>query len=206
MSLYITPTRRRTAKSCRPAFDTAKLKQLERSRIFAKDLDDRLNAHGPLSEPPPQQREQFKTLVTESAKLIIGPKKKVPQNWFNENESIIELLDDKKKAVIKWQNGISSTLKHDRLKHLQRQVKAALRRMQDEWWEKTDEIEAYTATKNTKMFFSAIKEVYGTTKPHTTPLLSADGSTLLKEKSSINARWMEHLSTPLCSTRSHKSP
>ena len=70
--------------------------------------------------------------------------------------------------------------------------------MQDEWREKkTDEIETYAATKNYKMFFSAIKEVYGPTKPRTTPLLSADGSTLLKEKSSINARWREHFSTML---------
>ena len=47
------------------------------------------------------------------------------------------------------------------------------------------------------MFFSAIKEVYGPTKPRTKPLLSADGPTLLKEKSSINARWREHFSTLL---------
>ena len=47
------------------------------------------------------------------------------------------------------------------------------------------------------MFFNAIKEVYGPTKPRTTPLLSADGSTLLKEKSNINARWREHFSTLL---------
>ena len=70
--------------------------------------------------------------------------------------------------------------------------------MQDERWEKkADEIETYAATKNSKMFFSAIKEVYGPTKPRTTPLLSADGLTLLKEKSSINARWREHFSTLL---------
>ena len=47
------------------------------------------------------------------------------------------------------------------------------------------------------MCFSAIKEVYGQTKPRTTPLLSADCSTLLKEKSSINARCREHFSTLL---------
>ena len=70
--------------------------------------------------------------------------------------------------------------------------------MQDEWWEnKTGKIETYAATKNSKMFFSAIKEAYGPTKPRTTPLLSADGSTLLKEKNGINARWREHFSTLL---------
>ena len=61
LSLHITPTRSKTAKSCRPAFDTAKVKQLEHSRMFAKDLDDRLTAHGPLFGPPPQQWEQLKT-------------------------------------------------------------------------------------------------------------------------------------------------
>ena len=119
--MYIILKRRKTAKSCRPAFDTANLKQLERIRMFAKDLDNRMTAHGPLSGPPSQQWEQFKTLVTESAKLTIGPKKKAHQDWFDENdERIKELLDDKKKAFIEWLNDISSTSKCDRFKHLQR--------------------------------------------------------------------------------------
>ena len=162
--------------------------------MFSEDLEDRLTAHGPLSEPPPQQWKQFKTLVTESAKLTIGRKKKVHQDWFDKNdERIKELLDDKKETFIEWQN-TSSTSKRDRFKHLQRQAQAALRRMQDEWWEeKADEIETYAATKNSKLFFSAIKEVYDPTKPRTTPLLS----TLLKEKSSINAGWRELFSTLL---------
>ena len=135
----------------------------------------------------------------DSAKLTIGPKKKVHQDWFDENdEHIKELLVIKKKASIEWQNDISSTSKRDHFKHLQRQAQTALRRMQDEWWEKkADKIETYAATKNSKMFFSAIKEAYGPTKPHTMPPLSADGSTLLKEKSSINARWREHFGTLL---------
>ena len=137
--------------------------------------------------------------MTESAKLTIGPKKKVYQDWFDENDKRIkELPDDMKKAFIEWQNAISCTSKRDRFKHLQRQAQTALRRMQDERWEKkADSIKCYAATKNSKMFFSTIKEVYGPTKPHTTPLLSADGSTLLKEKNSIKARWREHFSTLL---------
>ena len=136
------------------------------------------------------------TLVTESARLTFGPKKKVHQDWFDEkDERIKELLDDKKKAFIEWQNNISSTSKQDRFKHLQRQAQAALCRVQDEWWEKkANEIETYAATKNSKMFFSTIKDVYGPTKPCITPLMSADGVTLFKEKSSISARWREHSS------------
>ena len=40
LSLHITPMSSKTAKSYRPAFDSAKLKQLERSCMFAKDLHD----------------------------------------------------------------------------------------------------------------------------------------------------------------------
>ena len=133
--------------------------------MFAKDLDDRLTAHGPLSGPPPQQWEQFKkTLVTESAKLTIGAKKKVHQDWFYEkDERIKELLGDKKKASIEWQNDISSTSKHDCFKHLQRQAQVALRRMQDEWCEKTDEIETYCRHKELK---TVLQRHQGSRRPH----------------------------------------
>ena len=48
-----------------------------------------------------------------------------------------------------------------------------------------------------KMFFCAIMAVFKPAKPCTTPLLSADGTTHLKEKNSINERWTEHFNTLL---------
>ncbi|BHF80242.1 hypothetical protein SprV_0702336600 [Sparganum proliferum] len=41
-------------------------------------------------------------------------------------------------------------------------------------------------------FFAAIKAIYGPPTKGTTPLLSADGSTLLTEKTQIVQRWAEH--------------
>ena len=194
--LHIAPLRRKLPKTCRPSFATAVLNQPERRNAFAEDLDKRLSAHGSLSGPPTQQWDQFKTIITESAKETIGPKKRVHQDWFDENdEHINKLLDQKNSAYVDWQNDSSSKAKKDRFKNLQKQTQSALRTMQDEWWvKKAEEVERYADSKNSKMFFSAIKEVYGPPKPVTTPLLSADGSTLLKEKSSINARWREHFS------------
>ena len=70
--------------------------------------------------------------------------------------------------------------------------------MQDERWEKkADEVQTYAVTKNSKLFFSAIKEVYGPTKPRSTPLLSADGSTCLRRRAASTSRWREHFSTLL---------
>ena len=81
-----------------------------------------------------QQWEQFKTLVKETAQSLLGPKKRVHQDWFDENdEAINKLLVEKQKAFTTWQNDLSSTSKKDHFKHLQSQAQAALRRMQNEW-------------------------------------------------------------------------
>ncbi|PFX25261.1 Transposon TX1 uncharacterized 149 kDa protein [Stylophora pistillata] len=66
--------------------------------------------------------------------------------------------------------------------------------MEDEWWKnKAQEVQLWADMKNSKMFFSTIKAVYGPSRPNTTPLLSTNG-TLLKEKNAINERWREHFS------------
>ena len=47
------------------------------------------------------------------------------------------------------------------------------------------------------MFFSTIKSVYGQSKPNTTPLLSADGMTIIKVRVVINERLRENFSNIL---------
>ncbi|KAL8608636.1 hypothetical protein ACOMHN_002865 [Nucella lapillus] len=121
-------------------------------------------------------------MVKEASQLTLGPKKKVHQDWFDEDdEAITQLLDEKQKAYMAWQNNIFSNSKRDHFKHLQRRAQTGLRRMQDEWWKnKADEVKLYADTKNSKMFFSALKAVYGPSRPSTTPLLSTNGELLKK--------------------------
>ncbi|BHF63068.1 hypothetical protein SprV_0200605800 [Sparganum proliferum] len=65
--------------------------------------------------------------------------------------------------------------------------------MRDAWTaRKADEIQGYADRNEWKNFFSAIKAVYGPPTKGTAPLLSADGSTLLTEKTQILQRWAEH--------------
>nr|VZI28846.1 unnamed protein product [Spirometra erinaceieuropaei] len=56
----------------------------------------------------------------------------------------------------------------------------------------TEEIQRYVDRNEWKNFFSAINAVYGPPTKGTAPLLSADGSTLLTEKTQILQRWAEH--------------
>ena len=57
---------------------------------------------------------------------------------------------------------------------------------------KTDEIQSFADRKDMKKFFDALKTVYGPQSSGTTPILSADGTSLLTDKEAILKRWAEH--------------
>nr|VZI34572.1 unnamed protein product [Spirometra erinaceieuropaei] len=74
-----------------------------------------------------------------------------------------------------------------------RHLQQRLREMQNVWTaRKAEEIQGYADHNEWKNFFSAIKAVYGPPTKGTAPLLSADGNTLLTEKTQILQRWAEH--------------
>nr|VZH93444.1 unnamed protein product [Spirometra erinaceieuropaei] len=74
-----------------------------------------------------------------------------------------------------------------------RQLQKRLREVQDAWIvRKAEKIQGYADRNEWKNFFSAIKAVYGPATKGTAPLLSADGNTLLTEKTQILQRWAEH--------------
>ena len=60
------------------------------------------------------------------------------------------------------------------------------------WGKKADEIQSFADRKDMKKFFDALKTVYGPQSSGTTPLLSADGTSLLTDKEAILKRWAEH--------------
>ena len=70
--------------------------------------------------------------------------------------------------------------------------------MQDYWLSsKADEIQSFTDRKDMKKFFDALKAVYGPLSSGSTPLLSADGTSLLTDKEVILKRWAEHFDSVL---------
>ena len=77
-------------------------------------------------------------------------------------------------------------------------VQTRLRDMQDSWLSsKADEIKSFAGRKDMKKFFDALKTVYGPQSSGTTPLLSADGTSLLTVKEAILKRWAEHFDSVL---------
>ena len=70
--------------------------------------------------------------------------------------------------------------------------------MQDSWLSKKSEvIQSFADRKDMKKFHDALKTIYGPKSSGATPLLSADGSTLLTDKDAILKRWAEHLNSVL---------
>ena len=70
--------------------------------------------------------------------------------------------------------------------------------MQDTWLsKKAEEIQSFADRKDMKKFHDALKTIYGPKRSGATPLLSADGSTLLTDKDAILKRWAEHFNSVL---------
>ena len=70
--------------------------------------------------------------------------------------------------------------------------------MQDSWLsKKAEEIQSFADRKDMKKFHDALKTIYGPKSSGATPLLSANGSTLLTDKDAILKRWAEHFNSVL---------
>ena len=70
--------------------------------------------------------------------------------------------------------------------------------MQDLWWQrKAEEIQHYADTHNTRKFFNALKMVYGPSRSGCSPLLTSDGSNLIKDQAGLRDRWAEYFSNLL---------
>ena len=66
--------------------------------------------------------------------------------------------------------------------------------MTNGWTRKAKEVQHYTDTNDSHQFFTSIKYVYDLLKSGSAPSLSAEGSTLIKDKACINNRWKDHFS------------
>ncbi|BHF75643.1 hypothetical protein SprV_0501873900 [Sparganum proliferum] len=136
---------------------------------------------------------QLRDTIQSTALAVLGRARRQHQDWFDDNDAVISnLLAEKNrlhKAYVDHANADNKAAFYGS----RRQLQQRLREMQDAWTaRKAEEIQGYADRNEWQNFFSAIKAVYGPPTKGTAPLLSADGSTLLTEKTQILQRWAEH--------------
>ena len=62
-------------------------------------LDDTFEAIGLLTGGAENKWNQFKGVIIETAKTVLGPNEKLHQDWFDDNnEAVRAMLDEKRKA------------------------------------------------------------------------------------------------------------
>ena len=73
------------------------------------------------------------------------------------------------------------------------EIQRELKKMQNIWWSKrNDEIQLAVDTKNTRVFYSLLPEVYGPSSFSITLLRSKDNKHLIRDPFGILNRWKKH--------------
>ncbi|BHF81709.1 hypothetical protein SprV_0802484200 [Sparganum proliferum] len=136
---------------------------------------------------------QLRDTIQSTALAVLGRARRQHQDWFDDNDAVISnLLAEKNrlhKVYVDHPTADNKAAFYRSRRHLQQR----LRVMQDAWTaRKAEKIQGYADRNEWKNFFSAIKAVYGPPTKGSAPLLSADGSTLLTEKTQILQRWAQN--------------
>ncbi|BHF78991.1 hypothetical protein SprV_0602210800 [Sparganum proliferum] len=136
---------------------------------------------------------QLRDTVQSTALAVLGRAPRQHQDWFDDIDAVISNLLAEKNRLHKAYVDHPTEDNKAAFYRSRRQLQQRLREMQDAWTaRKAEEIQGYADRNEWKNFFSAIKAVYGPPTKGTAPPLSADGSTLLTEKTQIFQRWAEH--------------
>nr|VZI36555.1 unnamed protein product [Spirometra erinaceieuropaei] len=199
MRLRLQPRRRPQGKRPPGKLNVALLSLPAHHLHFSNELAQRLDnlpiADAAAAESASVENRwcQLRDTVQATALTVLGRAPRQHQDWFEDNDAAIRnLLAEKNrlhKAYVDHPTDDNKAAFYRSRRHLQQQ----LREMQDAWTaRKAEEIQGYADRNEWKNFFSAIKAVYGPPTKGTAPLLSADGSTLLTEKTQILQRWAEH--------------
>ena len=158
-----------------------------------ESLEEHLNTFG-LTDDVESSWAKLRELVYNTASEKLGPSVRKHQDWFDENcVEITQLLQEKQRLHQAYSADPNSKSKKDAFNTIRKTVQQKLRQMQDSWLSnKADEIQGFADRHDMKNFYSALKQVYGPTSSGSSPLLAADGTTLLTTTEEIMERWTEH--------------
>ncbi|BHF60233.1 hypothetical protein SprV_0100319600 [Sparganum proliferum] len=138
------------------------------------------------------RRDQLRDTVQSTALAVLGGARRQHQDGFDDNDSAISKLLSERSRLQKDYVNLYTDNNEATFYCSRRLVQQRLREIQDAWTaRKTEEIQGYANRNERKNVLAEIKAVYGPPSKGNVHLLSADGSTLLSEKTQILHRRTE---------------
>jgi len=138
LSFSIQPTYRRVKHTSRPQFNVTLLQQPAVRQNLETKITEKLED---LPEDPNVDTNWtcLKSSITETCKAVLGNSKRLHQDWFDENDHVIEqLLAQKRVKFSAWQDDFRNKDKKQAYHAVRADVQRRIRKMQNDWWtEKT---------------------------------------------------------------------
>ena len=193
LAIHIQPQKRKGRMSEMKKLDVDRLKDPTINLVFKNAIGDALDhlVVDPTWDSD-HKWEQLRDTVYTTAAETLGYKKHRSQDWFDDNDTAITTLLDKKHKAFVMMVGNSHPSHIQAHREISSTTQAELRKMQDLWWtRKADELQGL-ADQHDCRFYTVLKTVYGPSKSTVAPLRSEDGTVLLTDKASIMQRWNEY--------------
>ena len=199
LNLRILPPCRPQGKKPPKRLNISKLKVPQTRDALTTATDSNLSSLPSISSDIESEWAAFRDSVYSAAKDVLGVACRKHKDWFDENnEKIHCLLEEKHKHYKAFLTDQKSVRKKALYVNSRKTVQRELRKMQDEWYSnKADEIQSYADSNNMKDFYASLKSVYGPQPSGSSPLLSADGHSIITDRSKILDRWAEHFQAVL---------
>ncbi|XP_017687220.1 PREDICTED: uncharacterized protein LOC108505570 [Lepidothrix coronata] len=172
---------------------------------FQANLQTRLDDHSTDSADtsPVTLWHHIKNSILQSSEESLGFSLKKNKDRFNENNQEIQELLRKKRTTHQAHLALPSChIRKTAFRITCSKLQHKLRDIQNKWWiSLAEKTQLCADTGDHRGFYEALKTAHGPAYQAQSPLLSADGQTLLTDKTSILNRWSEHFQTLFSTNR-----
>ncbi|KAG7298212.1 hypothetical protein JYU34_019023 [Plutella xylostella] len=194
---------RRSSKPARVRLNLENAKSQETRTAFGRALNSRLAIH--LAEQ--DLNEEWKSLcsnLVESATETLGLKKRVHEDWFDENNKIlVEAIEKHRKLLRSRDRRDTSTTFQEKIKSSSHNLRKITRDTKDRWWqEKARYIQMLADSKQLGVFYGELRSLIGTRYHGKVPIKSLDGTQRLTSNQDVLKRWAQHFQNLLNVDRS----
>ena len=190
LGLVVSPKQRKRPSSVPKRINVSMLK----NPVTLKLYKDTIHDIPPLDNTDPWTK--FRDYVSQAASQVLGFKKRKSADWFDDNQHIIsDLLQTKHDLHSRLLASHIEPSKSAEYRNHKSAVQRELRSMKNSWWrQKASDAQAAADRKDSRAFFSYVREIFGPSRASVAPIRSTDGAILHKDVSSIQNRWVEHYS------------